>query len=241
MRGFLLCILSLLLLLAQGEGLAATKKEKAKPYPTGSLQAKPGSATTAGQPAVHPTVQYVECSELSQSQPDKALAMIEASPAQSADPSIQHCKAMSLYNLGRFREAGDLLNQLSVQYEKARVPLALDLLQQAYRAWQMAEDKQQVRHVLNRAVSVSLLNHQTQLAQYWLEERAGWLLEQDPARAVQDWDHLLNYDARRAPWLVGRAQAFDKLGQKKLARQDYKQALLADPANKEAKAALTGK
>lgn len=259
MRLFLVMLLSFCLLMVQ-DGDAAQKKakSKAKAYPTGTLQAKKSpakstaakaaaataapAAAAAAQKGVHPTVQYLECSEMSQNQPDKTLAMIEASPSQADDPSIQHCKAMALYNLGRFQEAGTLLNQLTLQYEKTRVALALDLLQQAYRAWQMAEDKPQVLNTLNHAVSLSLVNNQTQLGQYWLEERASWLAENEKAdRSVQDWDHLLTMAPTHAPWLVGRAQAFDRLGQRNLAQADYRQALVYDPANKDARKGLTAK
>lgn len=260
MRLFLVMLLSFCLLMAQ-DGDAAQKKKartRAKSYPTGTLQTKKSStkstaakaaaatavpvAAAAAQKGVHPTVQYLECSEMSQSQPDKTLAMIEASPSQADDPSIQHCKAMALYNLGRFQEAGTLLNQLTLQYEKARIPLALDLLHQAYRAWQMAEDKTQVLNTLNHAVSLSLVNNQTQLGQYWLEERASWLAENEKAdRSVQDWDHLLTIAPTHAPWLVGRAQAFDRLNLHKLALADYRQALAVDPANKDARRALSAK
>lgn len=197
----------------------------------------PAAAQVLGQSPA-----YAECTELAKSAPDKALA--KADEWLKVDDSVPayHCRAMALFGLSRFVDAGDTLE---VARDKSTdIGTQTYLTQQAVKAWVSAGKSDNALKSIGRQLdsmgrtkndnaTASRLTAQLLLERANIRSNFGQWRE-----AVKDLDHAITLTPLNVEVLLARAAAFQQLGDTGLAAEDAKSVLILDPKNEKAKELL---
>ena len=186
---------------------------------------------------------YRECSELASQNPEQALIKAEAWLAVEQGIPAQHCKAMALFGLRRFDEAGDALSSLRTQVPSDDIALRSYLTHQAAYALTNADRSDKALALL--ATQIEDMNqfrgdniNAAKLTSGLLLHRAR--IHRDYGRltdAVKDLDRAVSLTPLNEEVLLTRAAVFEKLGDLPLARSDVDAVLTLNRANPAAKAA----
>lgn len=208
-------------------------------------------ATTAhAQTAVLQSPAYEECTALASSNPEKALAKADAWLKIDSSVAAQHCRAMALFGLRHFAEAGDALVSTRDAITPDGAGLRTYVARQAAQAYLNANSADKALAVLGtqigelanvRGDNVSTAKLTTSL----LLDRARLNITYGKlADASKDLDHAVSLTPINEEVLIERAGVFEKLGDLPLARADIDVVLAVNPNNavaKNAKKRLSGK
>lgn len=187
---------------------------------------------------------YKQCIGLASSNPAQALARAEEWLSIDNGIAAHHCRAMALYGLHRYTEAGDALNTLRGQIPSDNLALRCFVAQQAAASWRNAGRPDAAQTVLdtqiaemNQAYGNNATN--AKLTAGLLLERARLNLAQGKAKmAAKDLDHAISLTPVNPELLVERARAFQAIGDEWLARADIEGALTINPGHAAARTML---
>ena len=203
------------------------------------------TATTAvAQTGIAPSPAYKECTALAASNPAQALTNAEEWLKVDASMPAQHCRAMALFGLGRYVEAGEALTTTRDMIEKGNISLRSYVTHQAVQAWINANRVDAALATLGTQISemnVAKGNNAlaAKLSSNLMLERARIHLTYGKARsALPDLDQAVSLTPVNTDVLLARATAFEKLGDEGLARADAQAVLIIQPTNENAKLML---
>jgi tetratricopeptide (TPR) repeat protein len=187
---------------------------------------------------------YKECIGLASSNPGQALTKADSWLAVDRSISAHHCRAMALYGLKRYPEAGESLDAVRNLINKEDVELRSFVTKQSVTAWTNAGRMDAALGVLDAQLAEmhqSFGNNAAVAKQTsgLLLERARINLTYGKAKlATQDLDHAISLTPTNADLLIERARAFEMLGDVPLMRADIESALTLSPGNAKARAML---
>ena len=184
--------------------------------------------------------QYKDCTALTRSDAKAALSLAESWVRKENSASANHCRAVALFALKRYQQAGDALDRLSGQIGKDNLMLWANVLKQSSKAWELADEKAKAIVSITKAIgptseagisnpSFGRLASELLLDRSRLYTRGGRHLY-----AVQDLDQALMLNPSDEKLLLARAKLFIALKESDMARQDLKLVLHKQPSNAEA-------
>ena len=204
---------------------------------------------TAAMPAFAQTTvlqspAYRECSALANSNPAKALVKAEEWIKIDNGLASQHCRAMALFGLRQFAEAGESLTALHDSVAADNIALRVYLTRQATQAWINASRTDEALTLINAQMTelatikgdnanVAKLTSELLLTRARISITYGKLNE-----ATADLDHAISLTPINTDVLLERASTFEKLNDTGLARSDAEVVLKLDPRNVKAKELL---
>lgn len=184
--------------------------------------------------------QYKDCTTLTRSDPKAALSMSEHWIRKENSTSANHCRAVALFALKRYQQAGDALDRLSGQIGKDNLMLWANVLKQSSKAWELADEKAKAIISITKAIgptSEAGINNPSigRLAAELLMERSQLYMRGGRhLYAVQDLDQALMLNPSNEKLLIARAKLFIALKESDMAKQDLKLVLHKHPSNAEA-------
>lgn len=169
---------------------------------------------------------YSACTQLVNTQPRDALRMAERWMQEKNHPSAYHCRALALFALERYEEAARALEALSAVITEKNLVLWGNVLRQAARSWELAEDNAKAIIVLtngiNKTDNLGLSEPVVgQLcADMLLDRSALYAKGGRELFALQDLDQALSLSPKNPKLLFARAELFAKQEEYALARRD---------------------
>jgi tetratricopeptide (TPR) repeat protein len=161
------------------------------------------------------------------------LAKVDAKAAQrlaqewhergGAHPA-DHCAAVALLDLGKYREGAERLETLARAMTKAPPALRAQVLDQAGQAWLLAGDPVRASGAANAAVALQPADPELRIDRAEAAASAGYL-----DRAIADLDIVLKADPSRTDALIYRASAYRALDRLDPALADIDAALARAP------------
>ena len=200
-----------------------------------------GSAIAAGNDA-----RYQDCSKKAADNPQLALKEAEQWMIESNVASAQHCKAIALFGLKRYRESAAELQRLAIRLEKSDRMLWANVLHQAARSWELAGNPTRALASLDYAISgLDDLAYEKStaarvLSDILIKRSEVHAATGDKLSAVQDLDHAASLQPKDEKVRLARAKLLIDLGEKSLAKEDVQAVLKQNPRSSEAQA-LKGK
>ena len=188
---------------------------------------------------------YKECITLATSNPTQAMTKADEWLKIDNGIAAHHCRAMALYGLKRYAEAGDALGALRVTIPPDNLTLRSFVTRQASAAWINANRADAALATLDTQIGEMNQSYGDNAANAKLT--AGLLLERARINTVygkaklatQDLDHAISLTPLNGELLLARAKAFDMLGDTPLARADVEAALTLNPDDAAARTMLT--
>lgn len=174
---------------------------------------------------------YQECTAMAGSNPAQALAQADAWLKFDTGVAAQHCRAMSLYGLRRFDEAGDALASVRGMIAPESIALRSYVTRQAAKAFGGAGKPDKAFTVLGNQIQdisafkgdnagAAKLTAELLLDRAKLSASFGKLDD-----AAKDLDHAVSLTPINSEVLMERASVFEKLGDKSLAIADAQSVL----------------
>lgn len=196
---------------------------------TSAALSQEATTDAAADPAQDQSQLYAACMATARSDPAAAEAQAKAWFEQGGSGAAEHCQAVALIGLGRYTEAGELLERLARALPQTEATTIADLFGQAAQAWMLAGS-------YDRAIAV--LDQSVKLAPYDVEFRIDRAVAK--ASGGKYWESIddLNEAAEMAPGrndiLVLRATAYRFVEAPELALEDLDRVLASDPRNADA-------
>ena len=187
---------------------------------------------------------YKECIALSSTNPQKALAKADEWLTIDNGIAAYHCRAMALYGLKQFSEAGEALNGVRKIIPAENITLRSFVTKQAASAWLNAGRADAAFAILDTQIAeMGLSKGNNALV---AKSTSGLLLERARlnstygklALATKDLDQAVSLTPLNVDVLVERAHTFELLGDNALARSDAEAALTLNAENAKARALL---
>jgi tetratricopeptide (TPR) repeat protein len=206
------------------------------------------SSVALAQPATTDTAQaamqspaYQECSALANSNPAQALMKAEAWINIDNTIAAQHCRAMALFGLRRFLEAGDALANVRTMITGDNITLRSYVTRQTAKAFLNANMADRALAALNDQINANAgyrgdnaasarLTSELLLERARLHASFGKLDE-----AAKDLDHAVSLTPINEAVLLERAGVFEKLGDRALALSDVEAVLTLNKNNAQAR------
>ena len=201
-------------------------------------------AGAAAAPAMVASPAYKECTALATSNPAAALAKAEEWLKIDQGIAAQHCRAMALFGLRRFEEAGQALTAVRDALGPENLSLRVYVSHQAARAWLNAGRAEAALGELSGQISylATIRGNNAVTAQLTSElllDRAQLNLNYGKlADAASDLDHAVSLTPLNPDVLMERAGVFEQLGDLALARQDAQAVLKLRPGDPKAQLLL---
>jgi tetratricopeptide (TPR) repeat protein len=184
------------------------------------------SPTAAGPPlsAEAASETYARCMKLAKQDPRAAQSLAHAWHARGGAHPAEHCAAVALVTLGRYKEGATRLLALAQAMTTAPAALRADVLDQAGQAWLLAGDPVRAYAAAGEAVSLQPSDSDLLIDRAEAADSAGYL-----DRAVADLDRVVKTDPNRVDALIYRASAYRALDRLDPARADIDRALALAP------------
>lgn len=169
---------------------------------------------------------YQSCTKNVKTNPSEALRIADQWIQEQNHPSAFHCRALALFALKRYPEAAKALELLSQRVTQKNLILWGNVLRQAAKSWELAEDKAKAIVVLTKGIQQTAnlgLNQPIvgQLSAELLLDRSQ--LYASGGRelfAIQDLDQALSLAPDNPKLLFARAELFARQKEKTLAKRD---------------------
>ena len=169
---------------------------------------------------------YEDCTRKVSSEPSVALRLAERWIQTENHPSAYHCRALALFALKRYPESAKALEELSTKIGEKNLVLWGNVIRQAARSWELAEDKAKAIVALTKGISrtanlglsepvVGQLSAELLLERSQLYASGGRELF-----ALQDLDQAISLSPENAKLYLARAELFVAQNEKVLARRD---------------------
>lgn len=203
-----------------------------------------------GQPANMQSPAYQECAKLATSNPEQALAKADAWLKIDSGVAAYHCRAMALFGLHRYAEAGDTLITARSGLAPDDVTTRSYVTRQAVQAYQNANAVDKALNTLNTQIGEigdvrgDNANAAKQTSNLLLERSRINVTYGKLNDAARDLDHAVSLTPVNEEVLLARASVFETIGDLQLARNDLDAVLTINPNNavaKQTKLKLAGK
>jgi tetratricopeptide (TPR) repeat protein len=193
-------------------------------------------AAAAAEPAGSPTrsagprnaeadaATYDRCLKLAKQSPGAAQSLAQAWHERGGAHPADHCTAVALFGLKRYKEAATRLEALAQDMTTAPGALRADVFDQAGQAWLLAGDPVRAYAAAGQAVGLLPNDPELLLDRAEAAASAGYY-----DKAVADLDHILKADPGRAEALIYRASANRALDRLDAALADVEKALALTP------------
>jgi tetratricopeptide (TPR) repeat protein len=202
----------------------------------GSLLALLFAAVAAAEPAGSPTrpagprnaeadaATYDRCLKLAKQNPGAAQSLAQTWHERGGAHPSDHCAAVALVGLKRYKEAATRLEALAQAMTTAPVELRADVFDQAGQAWLLAGDPVRAYAAAGQALSLHPNDPDLLVDRAEAAAAAGYY-----DKAVVDLDHVLKADPGRVEALIYRASANRALDRLDAALADVEKALTLTP------------
>ena len=194
--------------------LLATAAEPAgsPTHPAGARSAEADAAT------------YDRCLKLAKQNPGAAQSLAQTWHERGGAHPAEHCAAVALVGLKRYKEAATRLEALAQAMTTAPAGLRADVFDQAGQAWLLAGDAVRAYAAAGQALSLQPNDPEMLLDRAEAAASAGYY-----DKAVADLDHVLKADPSRVEALIYRASANRALNRLDAALADVEKALALTP------------
>ena len=192
--------------------------------PAATAAADPLTAAPAVSAAEREADTYGYCMKLAKLNPAAAQRLAEEWHKRGGAHPADHCAAVALVEMGRYREAAMRLETLSQTMTKAPASLRAEVLDQAGQAWLLAGDPVQAYAMAREAVALQPADPELRLDRAEAAASAGYF-----DRAIGDLNIVLKADPNRADALIYRASAYRALYRLDAALADIDAALTRAP------------
>jgi tetratricopeptide (TPR) repeat protein len=192
--------------------------------PAATAAAEPVPAAPALSPAEREADTYAYCMKLAKLNAAAAQRLAEEWRKRGGAHPADHCAAVALIEMGRYREAAMRLETLSQAMTKAPASLRAEVLDQAGQAWLLAGDPVQAYAQAGEAVGLQPADPELRLDRAEAAASAGYF-----DRAIGDLNIVLEADPTRADALIYRASAYRALDRLDAALADVDAALTRAP------------
>jgi tetratricopeptide (TPR) repeat protein len=173
--------------------------------------------------------QYDLCLARVQTDPQAALLLATGWAKQGGAGPADHCAALALVSLHRYKEAATKLDALAHSSFASDVNLRTELADQAGNSWMLAGQPDDAISSFTTALRGDPANSDL------LTDRArAYALQQNWAKAESDLGAALMVEPDRADLLILRGSARHAMGHKAEARADFERALQLRPGNADA-------
>jgi tetratricopeptide (TPR) repeat protein len=197
-------------------GVARAQETEAPPAP------KPGVFQDANQ-------RYSNCMATARSDPVAAEQAALAWFGEGGGPAAQHCQAVALIGLGRYQEAGELLERLARELPETESGTIADLFGQAAQAWLLAANYDRAVAVLDQSILLAPYDVEFVIDRAVAKASAGKYWE-----AIDDLNDAVEMAPGRNDILVLRATAYRFVEAPDLALEDVNRVLETEPQNPDA-------
>lgn len=185
--------------------------------PSGVVTLPPASAEADAET-------YAQCMKLARSDPHAALTLADAWRRGGGAHPADHCAAVALIALGKYKEGATRLQALAKAMAKAPAGLRAGVLDQAGQAWLLSGDPGRAYAAAGQAVALAPGDPEILIDRAEAAAAAGHL-----DRALDDLDRVLQKDPNRVDALIYRAAAYRALDRLDPARSDIEKALAEAP------------
>ena len=194
------------------------------------------AAAAAAEPTGSPTrpagprnaeadaVTYDRCLKLAKQNPGAAQSLAQTWHEQGGAHPAEHCAAVALVGLKRYKEAATRLEALAQAMTSAPAGLRADVFDQAGQAWLLAGDAVRAYAAAGQALGLQPNDPELLLDRAEAAASAGYY-----DKAVADLDHVLKADPGRVEALIYRASANRALSRRDAALADVEKALALTP------------
>ena len=171
---------------------------------------------------------YERCMRLTRRDPHAAQGLAESWHQRGGAHPADHCAAVALIALGKYKEGATRLQALAQAMATAKAPTSLraGVLDQAGQAWLLAGDPARAYLVEGAAAALAPGDPELLIDLAEAAAAAGYL-----DRAVADLDRVLKVEPNRVDALVYRASAYRALDRLDPARADIDRALVEAPGS----------
>jgi tetratricopeptide (TPR) repeat protein len=186
----------------------------------------PGAPTHAAGPrdAEADAATYDRCLRLAKQNPGAAQSLAQSWHERGGAHPADHCAAVALFGLKRYKEAATQLEALAVAMTMAPAGLRADVYDQAGQAWLLAGDPVRAYVAAGQAVGLQPNDTELLLDRAEAAASAGYY-----DKALADLDHVLRVDPNRTEALIYRASANRALHRLDAALADVEKALAQSP------------
>jgi Flp pilus assembly protein TadD len=194
------------------------------------------TAAAAAEPAGSPTrpvgprnaeadaATYDRCLKLAKQNPGAAQSLAQTWHERGGAHPAEHCAAVALVGLRRYKEAATRLEALGEAMTTAPAGLRADVFDQAGQAWLLAGDPVRAYAAAGQALGLQPNDPELLLDRAEAAASAGYY-----DKAVADLDHVLKADPGRVEALIYRASANRTLNRLDAALADVEKALTLTP------------
>jgi tetratricopeptide (TPR) repeat protein len=183
---------------------------------------------TAAEPALHDAQAeaaiYDHCTKLANQNPAAAEKLAQTWREHGGAHPADHCAAIALIGLKRYKEAAARLEALAQAMTTAPVGLRAEVLDQAGQAWGLAGDAVRAYAAAGAAVALAPNNPELLIDRAEAAASAGYL-----DKAVADLDQVLKTNPNHVDALIYRASAYRALDRLDPALADIERALVLAP------------
>jgi tetratricopeptide (TPR) repeat protein len=169
---------------------------------------------------------YQHCMALAASDPAAAQKLSESWYSRGGAHPAEHCLAVSLIGLKRYKEGAQHLETLAQEMVHAPPELRAGVLDQAAQAWLLAGDPARGYAAETGALNLKPNDPDLLVDRAEAAGAAGWY-----AKAIADLDRVLKTDPGRADALIYRASAYRAEGRLAPALTDVDRALKQNPGS----------
>lgn len=193
------------------------------------LTAAPAWAAPSTSVSIDHSRQYAACMKLAHQHPEDAVVSGTAWRDKGGGVAAEHCVAIGLFNVGRYAEAGTMLDKLADKAALDRPGLRAELYAQAGQAWLAASQPKKALAAQNAGLALAPNNVEL------LVDRGVLLAgEGNIPDAILDFTLALKLEPRRHDILALRATAYRVSGAPPKAKADVDAALALKPDYPEA-------
>ena len=197
--------------------LVATTAAAVEPASSAALPAAPRNSEADA-------ATYDRCLKLAKQNPAAAQSLAQTWHERGGAHPADHCAAVALFGLKRYKEAATRLEALAQAMTTAPAALRADVFDQAGQAWLLAGDPVRAYAAAGQAVSLQPNDPELLLDRAEAAASAGYF-----DKAIADLDHVLKADPSRVEALIYRASANRKLDRRDAALADVEKALARTP------------
>jgi tetratricopeptide (TPR) repeat protein len=167
---------------------------------------------------------YDRCLKLAKQNPGAAQSLAQSWGERGGAHPADHCAAVALFGLKRYKEAATQLDALALAMTTAPARLRADVYDQAGQAWLLAGDPMRAYVAAGQAVGLQPNDLELLLDRAEAAASAGYY-----DKALADLDHVLRVDPSRSEALIYRASANRALHRLDVALADVEKALAQSP------------
>ena len=178
---------------------------------------------------------YQSCTELARTRPSDALKMADRWIQEANAPSAYHCRAISLFALKRYGDAGSSLEQLGQMLQADNPMIWSNVMRQAAKSWELSGDKARALITLTKAIHLAAEEglHNTAMARIasdLLFDRSKiYAAGGRDLYAIQDLDQAISLSPDNEPLLLWRAEILFRQQEPSLALSDLNKVLSKKP------------